>query len=152
MDSNEQFFKETYIPFLQKLIGNEAGAWGVLSAQGMIEHMTESFGVAYGRVKQDLQTPPQILEKMRTFALSDKEFKPGTKNSLMTEDPAPLRKASINEAIKELEKEISDFINFYKANPNHIQTNPFFGDFNYEEWLHLLHKHAIHHLKQFNLI
>lgn len=151
MNSNEQFFKETYIPLLQKLNGSEVGAWGVLSPQGMIEHMTESFGVAYGRVKQDLQTPPQILEKMRTFALSDKEFKPGTKNSLMTEEPAPLRKTSINEAINELEKEISDFINFYKTNPNHIQTNPFFGDFNYEEWLHLLHKHAMHHLKQFNL-
>ena len=26
------------------------------------------------------------------------------------------------------------------------------ADFNYDQWMHLLHKHAIHHLKQFDLI
>lgn len=152
MNSHEQFFKETYIPLLRKLKGDEVGTFGVLSTQGMIEHMTDSIGVAYGRIPEKLVTPPQILEKMRDFALSDKEFKPNTKNSLMSETPASLRKINISEAIAELENEISDFINFYKSKPDHIQTNPFFGDFNYNEWLHLLHKHAIHHLKQFNLI
>lgn len=152
MNSNEQFFTKEYIPLLQKLTGNEVGAWGVLSPQGMIEHMTDSIGIAHGRIKQELQTPENLLERVRTFALSDKEFKPNTKNSLMNETPEPLRNLSISEAITELEKEISDFINFYKSNPNHIQLNPFFGEFNYDEWLHLLHKHAVHHLKQFNLV
>lgn len=152
MNSHEQFFKESYIPLLKKLKGDEIGAFGVLSPQGMIEHMTNSFAESYGRIKQELQTAPENLERMKAFAMSDKEFKPNTKNSLMSETPDSLRNPSMNTAILELEKEITDFINFYKSNQNHIQTNPFFGDLNYTEWLHLLHKHATHHLKQFNLI
>lgn len=151
MNTHEQFFKETYIPTLRKLSGNEVGAWGVLSPQGMIEHMTDSIGIAYGRVKQELQTPEPLLEKVRSFALSDKEFKQNTKNSLMSETPAPLRNLTILEAITELENEIKDFLNFYKTNPDQKVLNPFFGEFNYDQWLHLLHKHAMHHLKQFNL-
>lgn len=151
MNTHEQFFKEIYIPTLRKLSGNEVGAWGVLSPQGMIEHMTDSIGIAYGRVKQELQTPEPLLEKVRSFALSDKEFKPNTKNSLMSETPAPLRNLTILEAITELENEIKDFLNFYKTNPDQKVLNPFFGEFNYDQWLHLLHKHAMHHLKQFNL-
>lgn len=152
MNTHEQFFTQEYIPLLQKLTGAEVGAWGVLSPQGMIEHMTDSIGVAHGRIQQELQTPVEVLDKVRSFALSEREFKPNTKNSLMSETPASLRNATIQEAISEMEKEISDFINFYKSNPNHLQLNPFFGDFNYDEWLHLLHKHAVHHLKQFNLV
>ena len=152
MNTHEQFFKETYIPTLLKLSGNEVGAWGVLSPQGMIEHMTDSIGIAHGRIKQELQTPEPLLEKARSFALSDKEFKPNTKNSLMSDAPAALRNYSISEAIIELENEIKDFLDFYKTNPDKKVLNPFFGEFNYEEWLHLLHKHAVHHLKQFNLV
>lgn len=152
MNLNEQFFKENYIPTLKKLKGNEVGLWGVLSPQGMVEHMTDSIGVAYGRIKENLQTPETLLEKTRAFALSDKEFKPNTKNVLMSETPASLRNATMSEAIGELEKEISSFMDFYKAHPDQKVLNPFFGEFDYNEWLHLLHKHAVHHLKQFNLV
>ncbi len=152
MSMHEQFFKETYIPTLKKLSGNEIGAWGVLSPQGMIEHMTDSIGIAHERIKEELQTPEHFLEKARDFALSDKEFKPNVKNVLMSETPAPLRNETITAAVTELENEIKDFLNFYKTNPNKKVLNPFFGEFNYDEWLHLLHKHAVHHLKQFNLV
>lgn len=152
MNSKEQFFKEEYISLLQQLSDNEVGLWGVLTPQGMIEHMTDAFGNAQGRVQLPLQTPEAILPKMRAFALSESPFKENTKNALMSETPAPLRNNSITEAIWELEKEIKSFIDVYKENPNHKEMNPFFGEFNYEEWLHLLHKHATHHLKQFNLL
>ncbi|MBN8694778.1 MAG: hypothetical protein J0L69_16410 [Bacteroidetes bacterium] len=151
MANKELFFTQEYIPLLKKLNGNEKGNWGVLSPQGMIEHMTDSIGIAWKRVEHPLQTPETILEKVRSFALSDKEFKPGTKNSLMTEEAAPLRNFSIEAAITEIDREIKSFVDFYKKNPNAVVMNPFFGDFNYEQWLHLLHKHALHHLKQFNL-
>ncbi len=151
MANKELFFTQEYIPLLKKLNGNEKGNWGVLSPQGMIEHITDSIAIAWKRIEHPMQTPENILEKVRSFALSDKEFKPGTKNSLMTEEAAPLRNLSIEAAIIELDSEIKSFIEFYKNNPNTIVTNPFFGDLNYQEWLHLLHKHATHHLKQFNL-
>ncbi len=149
--SKEKFFTHDYIPYLKKLNGTEKAMFGVLSPQGMIEHMTDSIGIAWGRIKEKPQLAEDVMERARTFALSDKEFKPGTKNSLMTETPAPLRNKNMPDAIHELDKEIHNFINYYKNNPHATVTNPFYGDFNYDQWLHLLHKHAIHHLKQFNL-
>lgn len=150
--NKEKFFKEEYIPLLKKLKGDERGQWGVLSAQGMVEHMSESIAIASMRIVQALHTPSHLVEKMKGFALSDKEFRPNTKNALMSDDAAPLRHNNMHEAVAELEMEIKEFLEFYKHKPEQKVTNPFFGDLNYEEWLHLLHKHAVHHLKQFDLI
>ncbi|MES2133502.1 MAG: DinB family protein [Bacteroidota bacterium] len=151
MNTKEQFFKEQYISLLEQLSDNEVGLWGVLSPQGMIEHMSDCMGAAYGRIKLPLSIPEEFVEKSRAFALSDKPFKENTKNALMSETPAPLRTKSMTEAIAELEQEIKAFFAFYDSHPGHKELNAFFGELNYEEQLHLLHKHAWHHLKQFNL-
>lgn len=149
--AKEHFLKHDYLPLLKKLKGDEKGNWGVLSPQGMIEHMSESIAIASMRIVHALHTPPELVEKMKSFALSDKEFKPNTKNALMSDDASALRHPNMEEALKELQTEIEEFISFYEHKPEQTVTNPFFGDLNYEEWLHLLYKHAMHHLKQFNL-
>jgi hypothetical protein len=150
--AKEHFLKHDYLPLLKKLKGDEKGNWGVLSAQGMVEHMSESIAIASMRIVHALHTPPELVEKMKSFALSEKEFKPNTKNALMSDDAAPLRHPNMEAALKELQTEIDEFISFYEHKPEQTVTNPFFGKLNYEEWLHLLHKHAKHHLKQFNII
>lgn len=150
--NKELFFKVDYISLLQQLKGDEKGNWGVLSPQGMIEHMSDSIAIASMRIVHALHTPPEQVERMKSFALSEKEFRPGTKNALMTEEAAPLRNKNLDEALIELKSEIDEFFRFYEHKPDSKVTNPFFGDLNYEEWLHVLYKHAIHHLKQFNLI
>ena len=152
MNSKEEFLKKEFPSLLKELADNEVGLWGVLTPQGMIEHMTDSVKIAYGRIKQPLHTKPELLERMREFVLSDKPFRENTKNAYMSETPAALRNHSITEAIWELEKEIGHFMDFYKEHPGHKELNPFFGELNYEEQVHLLHKHAMHHLKQFNLV
>jgi hypothetical protein len=147
----EQFFREEYISLLKKLKFDDRGNWGVLSPQGMVEHMTDSIAISYERIVYPLHTPQEFLEKAKSFAISDKEFKPNTKNALMTDDPAPLRNHSLQEAILELENEIQLFLGYFKKFPDKKTLNPFFGELNYQDWLTLLHKHARHHLKQFNL-
>lgn len=136
---------------LNKIPLSQSPAWGVLSLQGMIEHMTDSIGVGWKRIQHPLQYPAEIIAKSKAFMLSDKPFKPGAKNSLMSETPAPLRCASVSDALTELKNEIHHFLNFWKNHPDQTVTNPFFGELTYQEWLHLLHKHAIHHLKQFGI-
>ena len=150
--SKEQFLKNEYIPLLKKLKGDEKGNFGKLSPQGMIEHMSDAFGNAYGRIHQPLHTKEEMVSRFRDFALSDKPFKDNTPNAYMSEQPAPFRHTSMVAAIAELEKEIKAFFDFYNSNPGAIKLNPFFGEFSYENWLHLLHKHANHHLRQFNLV
>lgn len=147
-----KFLREDYIPLLKKLKGDEKGNFGKLSPQGMIEHMSDAFGNAYGRIHLALHTKEEMVLRFREFALSDKPFKENTPNAYMSETPAAFRHANIPAAITELEGEIKAFFDFYNSNPGAKKLNPFFGEFTYEDWIHLLHKHAKHHLKQFNLV
>jgi hypothetical protein len=149
--NKEEFFKNEYVALLEKIPADTKGAWGVLSVQGMIEHMSDSIGQGWGRIKEPLQTSAENLPRAKAFAMSDKEFKPGTKNSLMSEAPAPLRNPDVKSAIEEMKNEINSFFSYWKNHAGQSIENPFFGDMNYEEWLHMLHKHARHHLKQFGV-
>ncbi|HNP49084.1 MAG TPA: DUF1569 domain-containing protein, partial [Bacteroidia bacterium] len=81
--------------------------------------------------------------------MSDREFKPNTKNIQMPETALPVRLKDKEEAIAELQLELRDFVNHFTNNPDARVMNPFFGNLNFEEWIQLLHKHAVHHLKQF---
>jgi len=83
--------------------------------------------------------------------MSDKPFKENTVNSLMPEVPAPVKNPSVQEAINELQNEINNFFFTFEKNKFQTTRNPFFGDLNYEENVQLLHKHALHHLKQFGV-
>ncbi len=84
--------------------------------------------------------------------MSDKPFKENTKNILMSEEPAPTRNELLEDAILELDNEITSFHIFFKGDEEKRTTNAFFGNLNYAEWVQLLHKHAVHHLKQFSAI
>lgn len=146
------FLKTEFPKLLQKLDANAKGEWGVMNAQQMVEHMAESISIASGKKNQKLHTPAEHVSKYKEFAMSDREFKPNTKNVLLDEVPAPTKHASMKVAIAEVEKQTADFINYFEKNPGAVITNPIFGNLNFEEWTHLLHKHALHHCKQFRLL
>ena len=146
-------FLKTEFPKLVRTLNPESkGEWGVLNGQQMDEHMADSISYATGKNTQALQSPVEHLDKYKSFAMSDKEFKPNTPNSLMPAIPSPVIKPTMEEAVQEMEKQIAAFINYFEINKGATITNPFFGDLNFEEWVHLLHKHAVHHSKQFKLL
>lgn len=152
MNNKLTFLLITYPQLLRKLDPKTKGLWGKMNVQNMIEHMSDSLREANGKTLRTIVTPEANLSKMKEFLMSEKEFRPNTKNTMMGEEPLPLRNSSVIEAIDELEKELKDFEKYFIANSDSTITNPFFGDLNFEEWIQLLHKHAIHHLKQFGVI
>ena len=83
--------------------------------------------------------------------LSEKPFKENTVNPLMPEVPAPVVNISTEAAINELQKELDYFFSVFEKNDLQVTRSPFFGDLNYEQNVHLLHKHALHHLRQFGI-
>ncbi len=147
-----EFLKTDFPVLLQNLKPDAKGAWGVMNGQQMVEHMAESFSYATGKNNQSLHTPAEFVTKAKDFAMSDKEFKPNTKNALMPEIAAPVTKANMEEAIAEVRKEIQNFVTYFENNKGATLMNSFFGELNFEEWTHLLHKHSVHHLKQFGLM
>lgn len=146
------FISNTVPALLLQLESTVHGKWGVLNAQQMVEHLSDSVRIANGKRVEKLLTPIENLERVRAFMLSDKPFKENTKNIQMPEIPAPIVNTSMQEAIQELKSELQDFVDTFENNALKTITNPFFGDLNFEEWTHLLHKHFEHHCRQFNLI
>ena len=83
--------------------------------------------------------------------MSEKPFKENTKNPLMAEEPVPLRFHTVQAAIGALQQELIYFFDAFAKDPRLITRNPFFGDLNFEQNVQLLHKHALHHLRQFGV-
>lgn len=146
------FLKTEFPKLLRTLNPETKGEWGVMNGQQMVEHMADSVSQATGKNNQKLHTASDLVGRYKDFAMSDKEFKPNTPNALLSATPAPITKSTMEEAVQEFEKQVTAFIHYFETNKGAIITNPFFGDLNFEEWVHLFHKHAVHHSKQFRLL
>ena len=147
-----EFLQKDFIPLIKNIEPRAKGKWGVMDGRQMIEHMIEVFRIANGKLKIPLVTPVDRLDKFREFLFSDKQFRENTKNPLLGEAPSPVNYDTKESAIDELEKEISDFFLLFENNPFAETLNPIFGDLNFNGNIQLLHKHALHHLRQFGLI
>ncbi|HXL58940.1 MAG TPA: hypothetical protein VN958_21905 [Chitinophagaceae bacterium] len=146
------FLKYQFIPLLQQLPADAKGRWGVMNAQQMVEHFSDTLQQANGKRALPLHTPKEHLPKFRQFMLNEKPFRENTKNPLMGEQAPTLKNNSMQEAIDELQEELNYFFSIFETNPNLITLNAIFGDLDYEQNIQLLYKHAQHHLKQFGLI
>ncbi|MFL5764054.1 MAG: DinB family protein [Bacteroidia bacterium] len=146
------FLKNDFPKMLSNLAPDAKGEWGVMNGQQMVEHMADSVSQATGNNTQKLHTPADLVEKYKSFAMSDKEFKPNTPNAMLPDVPPPPSKGNMADAIAEYNKQLQEFISYFEKNKGASITNPFFGDLNFEEWTQLLHKHAVHHSKQFRLM
>lgn len=149
----ENFLRTKLITLLQRLDPATPPRWGKMSVQQMIEHYGgDAVRNANGRLKiETIITPPEQLDRMRDFMMSEKPFRENTKNPLMGEEPAPLRYKTVQGAIGALQQELIYFFEAYEKNPAMIIRNPFFGDLNFEQNVQLLYKHALHHLRQFGV-
>lgn len=146
------FLRHRFISLLRQIPTDRPPQWGKMTVQQMIEHFAESVRIASGKtVHTDFVYPPERIQKNREFMLSEKPFRENTVNPLMPEVPAPVINVSKEEAINELQSEINFFFSVFEKNNLQVTRSPFFGDLNYEENVHLLYKHASHHLKQFGV-
>lgn len=145
------YLENDFTQFLQTLDANAKGKWGVMNAQQMVEHMSYSLRDANGKSLKRIVTPLEHLPKYKEFAMSDKPFRENTKNMELPETAIPVKHSSMQNAIEEMKMEWNDFKKVFEDNPNKTITNPFFGDLNFEESVYLLHKHAMHHAKQFSV-
>jgi hypothetical protein len=149
----ENFLRTKLVACLQRLDPATPPRWGKMSVQSMIEHYSgDAVRNASGRLKIDkILTPPEQLDRMREFMMSEKPFKENTVNPLMGTEPAPVHFKTVQAAIGALQQELIYFFEAYEKNPNLVIRNPFFGDLNFEQNVQLLYKHALHHLRQFGV-
>lgn len=149
----ENFLRSRFIRLLQQIDPNTPPAWGKMSFQQMVEHFTsDGLEIANGKRKFEIVTPPERLAAYRDFLASDRPFKENTRNPLLQDEPPPTEFHTIQAAIGALQEELIHFFMVFAEDPLRTTRNPIFGDLNFEQNVQLLHKHAMHHLRQFGVI
>ena len=149
----ENFLRTELVPHLKRLNPGTPPRWGKMNFHQMVEHLAfDALPIANGHLKIDnIITPPERLTRMRDFLMSEKPFKENTPNPLLPPEPATTNFHTVEAAIGQLQEELIYFFHVFENNPGMKTRNPFFGDLDFEENVQLLHKHAVHHLKQFGL-
>ncbi len=148
------FLENQFIPLLSGISDNTEPKWGKMNARQMVEHIADFFKVSYNKIHFDIVTPAEHLPKYKEFLLSEKEFRENTKApvTVIPDEPFPVRTASMQAAIQELDQDVKAFFSYFRQEPSAITGHPVFGKLNFEEWVQLHHKHVTHHLKQFGLL
>jgi hypothetical protein len=147
----ENFLRTKFVGLLQRLDANTQARWGKMNVQQMIEHVTDVIMVASGKLPMPIVTPPEKLPKFREFMMSEKPFKENTKSPVLGEEPLPLKKHTKEAAIGKLQEELIYFFEVFEKDPIKKTNHPAFGELNFEENIQIMHKHVVHHLRQFGI-
>jgi len=145
------FLKHELTRVLSQLDADAPRKWGKMNVQQMIEHMSDYLRIASGRTPMQVLTEDDMIPRMHAFLASDKQFKENTPNNLMGDEPAPVRHATKQDAVAELQAEIDHFFEVHGIDVSRKTANPFFGMLDFEQQVQLLYKHSTHHLRQFGL-
>lgn len=150
--TKEEFLKNNFIPLLKKLKVEDKGNWGIMTAQQMIEHLTDAVKNASGKLVLPILNEGERLQKSRNFLMTEEPFKENIDNPLIPKEGIPNRQPDIQSAINKLQSELNYFFETFEKNPELKTGNAFFGQLDYNMNVQLLHKHALHHLRQFGLM
>jgi len=151
LQQKADFLKNQYTKILAELDADAPRKWGKMNVQQMIEHMSDYVRIANGRTAMEIITAEDMLPRMHGFLESEKPMKENTPNSLMADEPTPVRHATKEVAINELQGEIDYFFAVHEQEQGRSTPNPFFGKLDFDQQVQLLHKHSTHHLRQFGL-
>lgn len=135
---------------LNNLNANKEPVWGSMSAQRMVEHLTDTFYIASGKHPQKLVVPEDRIEKMQAWLETDK---PMARNIEVAFAPKEwtLRNEEMALAIDEFTDAWLSFEEFYENNPDHREIHSYYGPLNYNQWMMLHTKHLNHHFEQFEI-
>ena len=150
-ESKKKFLEDQFIPLVKKITASAPARWGKMNAQQMVEHVAGFFKISTDKLKFPFVTPLEQLPKFRAFLLSEKEFRENTKAPVLPDEPFPVRYATMDESVADLERQVQYFFQYFSGDEEKKTLHPVFGELNFEEWVQLHHKHVKHHLKQFGV-
>lgn len=144
---------ETVLTYLNRLEYDAKPKWGSMSAQRMVEHLTDALQIATGKNPQTRQIPEEKIERMVLFLDSDKPMAQNIAVPFATpEMNSQLRHEELELAIDEFVEEWLHFEELFETHPERTALHPFYGELNYEQWKRLSQKHHTHHFTQFGLL
>lgn len=142
---------ETLLPLFDKLQADTKPKWGNMSAQRMVEHLTDTLKIATGETPFPMEVPEDRIERMVAFLDSDKPMAQNLQVSFAGV-AVPLRHSEIELAVDEYIETWLDLEQLYAENPGLKHPHPYYGPLDFQQWNRLHSKHLTHHFTQFGLI
>jgi hypothetical protein len=146
-----KYIQYTFIQKLRELDSATAPAFGKMNPQQMVEHLTNSFAIAEGKIEAPIANEGEAAEKAYKWLMSDAQFRDNTPNQFLPDEPTAVKEPSIGDAIDSLEDGIQSFIDSFAQDKSRKVQNSFFGELDYYEQVQLLYKHVQHHARQFGI-
>lgn len=142
---------ETLISTLDKLKADKKPLWGSMSAQRMVEHLTEMIQMSIGIGNYEQLIADEKIESMQRFLESDKPMAKGIEVEFAPKEEK-LTHPELEIAVDEFVENWLNFEEYYEANPTATNLHPFYGQLDERKWRLLHSKHFTHHFQQFGLI
>jgi hypothetical protein len=141
----------TFLEVFKNLDATTKPRWGNMSAQRMVEHLTDGINMSRGLGEQQLTVPAEKAEQLKQFLYTDKPMAQNIQVPFALPDTA-LRNADLDDAIDEFTITWVDYEEEQELDPEKLAIHPFYGNLTREEWLKVHAKHFKHHFKQFGLM
>ena len=142
---------EAIIFHLDQIQDDTKPLWGKMSAQQIIEHLTDGVLTSSGKKIVECPYSGEKLERSRFFLMSDEPM-PKNFKAHFVDDNAGLRNESFELAVDEFVEAWVDFEDHCLDNPEIQHIHPVFGQLNLEEWRWMHRKHITHHFTQFGVV
>lgn len=128
-------------------------AWGIMTPQHVLEHLSASFRMSNGSLALQQVIPDDQIPTRLAFLYSDQPFPKNIRNAaLPVGELAPLKTSSMADAHALLVKMWDRFEQHFKEQPDASPVHPLFGPLRYEQWLRFHARHMAHHAMQFKLL
>ena len=150
----KEITRSTIDTYLKSLTEESKAAWGMMSAQHMVEHMEMAYRIASGEVQDfEIATAPEHLDKVVEMVYNHKSMPRLFGHPLMQkENTENLQYADLATAKEKMLEAWERFEAFFKSNPEAKTKNAVFGELDKFEWDLLNVKHWNHHLSQFGIL
>ena len=141
----------TMLDALDRLTISKKPVWGKMSAQEMVEHLSDLLIMSRGLNNFTPNERDETFARRQQFLYSDKEM---ARNIAIPfrKDIIELRHNELALSIDEFTIEWLNFIEYYEENPGVTEIHPYYGALDFEKWTKMHVKHFIHHFQQFELI
>lgn len=144
---------ESLLSRLSKLSPETKASWGSLTAQAMIEHLTQGLEMSMGLRSYPMEVSEEKAEKLKAFLYTDQAFTKNIRVGFVATN-APLNHEDLDLAIDAF---CAAFLSFEEyqlsktAQEEPLPVHPYFGALTKNEWGLLHQKHIEHHFTQFGL-
>jgi len=142
---------EIFLSILNKLDPSTKPQWGTMTAQRMVEHLSDSIDLSLGVLRLELMIPEEKMERAQSFIESEHPLPKNVEVTFAT-TTTPLRYSELAISIDEFAQKWIAFEAYYTEFPDDKHLHPYFGALNFDLWSKLHSKHFTHHFEQFHLV